>query len=83
LWAFGGIGAPFASRRGFPSPDHHDRMLHTNEMASDNSMTIPNQRSREMVAQAKEQVHDIVAEVHAEDDAAKAASNAVTEAQKL
>jgi hypothetical protein len=34
------------------------------------------------VAEAKEQVHDIVAEVHAEDDAAKAASKAPTEAQK-
>ena len=30
------------------------------------------QKTREMVAEAKEQVHDIVAEVHAEDDIAKA-----------
>jgi Protein of unknown function (DUF5132) len=30
------------------------------------------QKTREMVAEAKEQVHDIVAEVHAEGDAAKA-----------
>jgi hypothetical protein len=35
-----------------------------------------------MVAEAKEQVHDIVAEAHAEDDVAKAASKAVAEAQK-
>ena len=40
------------------------------------------QKTREMVAEAKEQVHDIVAEVHAEDDAAKVASKAVAEAQK-
>ena len=39
------------------------------------------QKTREMVAEAKEQVHDIVAEVHAEDDAAKVASK-VSEAQK-
>jgi hypothetical protein len=38
------------------------------------------QRTREMVAEAKEQVDDIVAEVHAEDDAAK--SKAVPENQK-
>ena len=37
------------------------------------------QKTREIVAEAKEQVHDIVAEVHAEDDAAKVA---VAEAQK-
>jgi len=40
------------------------------------------QRTREMVAEAKEQVHDIVAEVHAEEDVAKTASKAVAEAQK-
>jgi hypothetical protein len=40
------------------------------------------QRTREMVAEAKEQVHDIVAEVHAEDDVAKAASKAAAEAPK-
>ena len=40
------------------------------------------QRTREMVAEAKEQVHDIVSEVHAEDDVAKAASKAVAEAPK-
>ena len=40
------------------------------------------QRTREMVAEAKEQVHDIVSEVHAEDDVAKAASKAVAEGQK-
>jgi hypothetical protein len=40
------------------------------------------QKTREVVAEAKEQVHDIVAEVHAEDDAAKSASNATAEAQK-
>jgi hypothetical protein len=32
------------------------------------------QKSREMMAEAKEQVHDIVAEVHAEGDATKAAA---------
>jgi Protein of unknown function (DUF5132) len=40
------------------------------------------QKTREMVAEAKEHVHDIVAEVHAEDDAAKAASKAPAETQK-
>jgi hypothetical protein len=35
-----------------------------------------------MVAEAKEQVHDIVAEVHAEEDVAKAASKAVAETQQ-
>ena len=40
------------------------------------------QRTRGMVAEAKEQVHDIVAEVHAEEDVAKTASKAVAEAQK-
>jgi Protein of unknown function (DUF5132) len=34
------------------------------------------QKIREMVAEAKEQVHEIVAEVHAEGDAAKAAQAA-------
>jgi hypothetical protein len=38
------------------------------------------QRTREMMAEAKEQVHDIVAEVHAEDDVAT--SKAVAEGQK-
>jgi hypothetical protein len=40
------------------------------------------QKTREMVAEAKEQVHDIVAEVHAEDDVAKAASKPAADAQK-
>jgi Protein of unknown function (DUF5132) len=40
------------------------------------------QKTREMVAEAKEQVHDIVAEVHAEDDAATAASKVAAEGQK-
>jgi hypothetical protein len=40
------------------------------------------QKTREMVAEAREQVHDIVAEVHAEDDAAKAASKTPAEAPK-
>jgi Protein of unknown function (DUF5132) len=40
------------------------------------------QKTREMVAEAKEQVHDIVAEVHAEDDVAKAAAKPVVEPQK-
>ncbi len=40
------------------------------------------QKTREMVAEAKEQVHDIVAEVHAEDDAAKATPKPTAEAQK-
>lgn len=40
------------------------------------------QKTREMVAEAKEQVHDIVAEVHAEDDIAKAAPKPAAEAQK-
>jgi hypothetical protein len=40
------------------------------------------QKTREMVAEAKEQVHDIVAEVHAEDDVAKAAPKPAAEAQK-
>jgi hypothetical protein len=39
------------------------------------------QKTREMVAEAKEQVHDIVAEADAENDAVRAASNA-TEARK-
>jgi Protein of unknown function (DUF5132) len=40
------------------------------------------QKTREMVAEAKEQVHDIVAEVHAEDDVAKAATKPAADAQK-
>jgi Protein of unknown function (DUF5132) len=40
------------------------------------------QKTREMVAEAKEQVHDIVAEVHAESDVAKAAPKPAPEAQK-
>jgi hypothetical protein len=36
----------------------------------------------DIVAEAKEQVHDIVAEVHAEDDVAKAAPKPAAEAQK-
>jgi hypothetical protein len=40
------------------------------------------QKTREMVAEAKEQVHDIVAEVHAEGDVAKAAPKPVAEPQK-
>jgi len=39
-------------------------------------------KTREMVAEAKEQVHDIVAEVHAEGDTAKAAAKPVVEPQK-
>jgi hypothetical protein len=39
------------------------------------------QKTSDMVAEAKEQVHDIVAEVDAEKDAARAASNAA-EARK-
>jgi hypothetical protein len=38
--------------------------------------------SREMVAEAKEQVSDIIAEVHAEDDAAEATSKRRSEVQK-
>ena len=41
------------------------------------------QKTRELVAEAKEQVHDIVAEVHAEDDAAKAAPKPAAEAPKV
>jgi hypothetical protein len=37
------------------------------------------QKSREMMAEAKEQVHDIMAEVHAEGDAPKAAAKATAE----
>ena len=37
------------------------------------------QKTREMVAEAKEQVHDIVAEVHAEGDTVKAASKTAAE----
>ena len=40
------------------------------------------QKTREMVAEAKEQVHDIVAEVHAEDDIAKAAQKPAAETHK-
>jgi hypothetical protein len=35
-----------------------------------------------MMAEAKEQVHDIVAEVHAEDDIAKAAQKPAAETHK-
>ena len=38
--------------------------------------------SSEMVAEAKEQVHDIVAEVHAEGDVAKSAAKPAAEAPK-
>jgi hypothetical protein len=38
------------------------------------------QKTREMMAEAKEQVHDIVAEVHAEGDAPKAAAKSTAEA---
>jgi hypothetical protein len=41
------------------------------------------QKTREMVAETKEQVHDIVAEVHAEDDIAKAAPKPAAESQKV
>ena len=40
------------------------------------------QKTREMVAEAKEQVHDIVAEVHAEGDVAKSAAKPAAEAPK-
>src|SRR5271163_2877526 len=40
------------------------------------------QKAREMAAEAKEQVHDIVAEVHAEGDTGKATVKAATEAPK-
>jgi Protein of unknown function (DUF5132) len=40
------------------------------------------QKTREMVAEAKEQVHDIVAEVNAEGDVAQAAPKPAAEAQK-
>ena len=40
------------------------------------------QKTREMVAEAKEQVHDIVAEVHAEDDVAKAAPKPTAESSQ-
>jgi hypothetical protein len=40
-------------------------------------------KTREMVAEAKEQVHDIVAEVHAEGDVTKAAVKPVAEPQKV
>jgi hypothetical protein len=40
------------------------------------------QKTREMVAEAKEQVNDVIAEVHAEDDVAKAAPKPAAEAQK-
>jgi hypothetical protein len=39
-------------------------------------------KTREMVAEAKEQVHDIVAEVHAEGDAVKSAARPVAEPPK-
>lgn len=39
------------------------------------------QKSREMMAEAKEQVHDIMAEVHAEGDAPKAGSGAKATAE--
>jgi hypothetical protein len=41
------------------------------------------QKAREMAAEAKEQVHDIVAEVHAEGDTGKATVKAATEAPKV
>jgi Protein of unknown function (DUF5132) len=41
------------------------------------------QKTREMVAEAKEQVHDIVAEVHAERDVVKAAAEPAADAQKV
>jgi Protein of unknown function (DUF5132) len=41
------------------------------------------QKTREMVAEAKEQVHDIVAEVHAEGDVVKAAPKPAADAQKV
>jgi hypothetical protein len=41
------------------------------------------QKTREMVAEAKEQVHDIVAEVHAEGDVVKAAPKPAIDAQKV
>jgi hypothetical protein len=41
------------------------------------------QKTKEMVAEAKEHVHDIVAEVHAEDDMAKAAAKPTAEAPKV
>jgi Protein of unknown function (DUF5132) len=41
------------------------------------------QKTREMVAEAKEQVHDIVAEVHAEDDVVKAVPKPAVDAQKV
>jgi Protein of unknown function (DUF5132) len=41
------------------------------------------QKTRKMVAEAKEQVHDIVAEVHAEGDATQAAPKPVVEPQKV
>jgi Protein of unknown function (DUF5132) len=41
------------------------------------------QKTREMVAEAKEQVHDIVAEVHAEGDTTKTTAKAATEAPKV
>jgi Protein of unknown function (DUF5132) len=41
------------------------------------------QKTREMVAEAKEQVHDIVAEVHAEGDTAKAAPKPAAESPKV
>jgi uncharacterized protein DUF5132 len=39
-------------------------------------------KTREMVAEAKEQVHDIVAEVHAEGDGVKSAAKAAAEPPK-
>jgi Protein of unknown function (DUF5132) len=40
-------------------------------------------KTREMVAEAKEQVHDIVAEVHAEGESVKGAAKAATEPPKV
>lgn len=40
-------------------------------------------KTREMVAEAKEQVHDIVAEVHAEGDTVKSAAKAAAETPKV
>jgi cysteine sulfinate desulfinase/cysteine desulfurase-like protein len=40
-------------------------------------------KTREMVAEAKEQVHDIVAEVHAEGDTVKSAATSAAEPPKV
>jgi len=41
------------------------------------------QKSREMMAEAKEQVHDIVAEVHAEGDVPKAAAKSTADIPRV